>query len=275
MRIAVCTSVSSEALIDEPIRLAAELALDGVVVWGREPHFCEAYDPGRALAVRRLVAAHGLAVAGIRTAYAAGAESPGARRAADIDHAVRGASELGAPLLTVGIADQTGTRGPDHVLKRAAAELAELCDVADARGMRVALEMLPRTLAASAEFTRRLLDTVARGNLGVAYQASPDEGGAGPLGDLALIGDRVLLVYAGGQTAGGDRSTERALLAAGPVDYHSLAARLEGGSPDRWVAIVTVPGPLSLRRHNLREDVMYLRSALQCSGAATSPGGTS
>lgn len=256
MRLGVCTSVCPDAPLDESVRLASQLGADGIVLWGREPHLPESYDPVRLDAVRRLVARHGLRTAALRTGFRAGAEAPGPRRADEVSQLVRSADALGAQLLTV-LADPT--TGPDgSVSGHVICELRDLCDRALERGIGVCVEMEADTVVAEADEALSLLERVGRDGLSLAWE--PGNGGRfdACVARLCDVAPHLSLAFALNRAAEHGDYSPIVPLSEGAVDYAEVMAALQGF--DGWVVLAgALQGAPPERFRLLGEDAAYLR----------------
>lgn len=257
MRIALCTSVCQDAPLDETIRLAGVLGLRAVVLWGREPHLPEGFDPVRLSVIRRLVERHGLDVAAYRAQFRAGAEAPGARRADELNQLVRCAHDLGTRVLTIQTELPREHSGGPACVEHIVRELVELCDRAHERGVHVSLEMGAGTAAAEAEAALDLIARVGAENLGLAWE--PGEGArfTTAIERLRAVSDHVDLMFALNRAPSASDYAPFVPLAEGALDY----AEVLGGLVDRvdWWVLAGPVGPPEERPRLLSEDIAFLR----------------
>jgi len=194
MRIAICTSVSPDSMIDESLRLARLLEVDGVFLWAREPHLCEDFDPARIAAAAHLAEVEHVTVAGLRSAVAVGARAPGPRRRDDLDRIIQAGRLLGCGIVTVSVGQADGA--DSGILKLAAAELEELCERAEPAGLRVAVEAAGATEGTDALSVMSLVEAVDAPNLGIAWQPVVTPGQGDPLHDLEPLIPRLYVLNA-------------------------------------------------------------------------------
>ncbi len=240
MRIGICTSVCPDSMVDESLRLARLLEVEGVFLWAREPHLCEDFDPARVVSVSHLAAVQEVDVVGLRSALTVGARAPGARRRDDLERITQAARLMGCGLLTVGVGSQAGA--DSGALRLAAAELEILCERAESTGLRIAIEAGPPPLGADAPAVLSLVRAVGSPSLGVAWQPDVQPGQGDPLQDLEPLIPSLFVLNAADW-----RSDPAHFEREAPVVRALVGAGFSG-----WFCAVSMPGPSAERPLRLR-----------------------
>jgi len=258
VKTALCSIAFRERLLEYSLDLACEAGLDGVEIWGREPHISEEYDANRVAAARRMVVDRGLEVAVFGSYLRPGAvenESMSLRDTLQI------AAGLEVPLVRVWASDVGSDRADEALWKRTVEGCREAACAAEKMGMRLAVEMHTHTLADTATSARRLVEDVGRENFGLNYQPLPS------LNDDALKRlERVLPwvfhLHAQNYAAlnGDPEKIERAGLADGVIDYVPLVRLLRENGYDGYLAVEFSPSNVDDKRAAVLRDCIYLQN---------------
>lgn len=260
MRLALSTSTCPDSMVDEPIRLARQVGADGIEVCAREPQYAESYDPPRVAAVRRVAESQGVAIASLRTSFRVGAAVSGARRSAAIEELIRQAAQLGAPAVSVLAGDVSSTRASSEDFRRAARELAVLCERGAESYVRMAIEMHENTLADTGAGAAALAGDLGIPGLAVVYSPSAELSSEDPVERLKLVAPLAYAVHARNWDVEPGGVVSCAPLASGLVDYAAILEVLRASGFGGWLVLTDIPGPLADRPQRVREDMDYLRS---------------
>ncbi len=259
MKTALCTIAFRERLLEYSLDIACEADLDGVEIWGREPHISEEYDANRVAAARKMVTDRGLAVAAFGSYLRPGAAENDSMPLRDV---LQIAAGLEAPVIRVWASDVGSAQADNGIWKRTVAECREAAGAAAKMGMKLAAEMHSNTLADTGLSARRLVEEVGHEGFGLNYQASPwmDEENALERLDHAL--PHVLHLHAQNYAAlrGDAERVERVELADGIIEYGPLVARLRETGYEGYMAVEFSPSNCEDKRAAIRRDCAYLRS---------------
>jgi sugar phosphate isomerase/epimerase len=259
MKLGICANVCPESLVDEAVRVAASLKLEGMEVPAGEPHLPEAHDPDRVSAVKRVLDACGVRAIGLRTDFRIGAQAPASRRSVQLDEITRTALLLGAGLITVRCGAPAAGEETSDALRRAADELAALGGRAADSGLRVAVEMRWDSLARDSAGALSLMELAAMDNLGIAYEPCFAPSGEDPAERIAAVLPRTFVVHVQDRKGAARESVP---LGQGDGDLPAVLAALKASAYDGWVVLVSAAGTPSQRPAAVRDDLAYLRAAL-------------
>jgi len=259
MKLGICATVCPESLVDEAVRVAASLGLEGIEVPTREPHLPETHDPDRVAAVKRILDACHVCAIGLRTDFRVGAQAPTPRRGEQHAEITRTAVQLGADLVTVRCGAPVDGDDAREALRRAAREIETLGLRAAESGLRVAVEMSRDSLAHTSAGALALIDLVGLGNVGVAYEPCFTPGGEDPTERAAAVLPRTFVAHVHDRR-GPER--ERVALGEGDGSLSAVMTAISQSAYDGWVVLVSAAGTSSQRPAAVRDDLGYLRAAL-------------
>ncbi|MEA3399856.1 MAG: sugar phosphate isomerase/epimerase family protein [Armatimonadota bacterium] len=259
MKTALCTIAFRERLLEYSLDIACEGGLDGVEIWGREPHISEEYDANRVEAARRMVADRGLKVAVFGSYVCLGATE---RDSTPLRDALQIAAGLDAPVIRVWASDVGSDEADEDIWKQTVEECAGAAAAAEKMGMRLAAEMHNNTLADTGESARRLVDEVGSDHFGLNYQAAPSLNGEAALERLEHVVPDVFHLHAQnyGPLNGDPERVERVALADGVINYAPLIDRLRQSGYGGYVAVEFSPSNCEDKRAAVLRDCMYLRN---------------
>ena len=259
MKTALCTIAFRERLLEYSLDIACEAGLDGVEIWGREPHISEEYDANRVAAARKMVTDRGLAVAVFGSYLRFGAVENDTMPLRDV---LQIAAGLEAPVVRVWAGDVGSDEADEALWKRTVEECREEAGAAARMGMKLAVEMHSKTLADTGPCARRLVDEVSHGNFGLNYQASSKLDDDDALERLELALPHVFHLHAQNYAPlnGDPERVERVGLADGVIDYAPLVRRLRDASYEGYLAVEFSPSNCDNKREAIIRDAQYLRS---------------
>jgi len=193
--------------LSDAIRRTAEAGFDGIDIWGGRPHaYRRDLTSDEIETLRDLMGSLNLEVASFIPAqfrYPTSLCSPNEAIRGDsvayIQDSIETASALGAPLVSVCPGHSLFGQGQENAWKQLRTSLAAICDFAESRGLRVALEPADRyetDLMPTTAEAMRMIRELARENLGVVL----DTGHAHVVGESAVdavetLGDRLFHVH--------------------------------------------------------------------------------
>lgn len=257
MKIALCSIAFRERLLEYSLDLACEVGLDGVEIWGREPHISEEYDANRVSAVRKMVTGRGLEVAVFGSYLRLGAVGVETMSLRDV---LQIAAGLEVRMVRVWASDVASDEADEELWRRTVTECQEVACAAEKMGMRIAVEMHTNTLADTAESAKRLVDEVGRDNFGLNYQALPS------LDDDAMerlkhVLPHVFHLHAQNYAPlnGDPGKMERASLADGVIDYPPLIEVLRDEGYDGYLAVEFSPSNVEDKRAAVLRDCEFLQ----------------
>lgn len=255
---ALCTIAFRERLLEYSLDIASEAGLDGVEIWGREPHISEEYDSNRVAAARRMVAERGLEVAVFGSYLRFGAVETESMPLRDV---LQIAAGLEAPIIRVWASDLGSEEADEEIWHDTVVQCREAACAAKKMGMRLAVEMHTNTLADTAESARRLVEEVDCENFGLNFQALPriDDDAVRRLEHvLPWVYHLHAQNYA--PLDGNPGKLERVALADGVIDYAPLIRRLYTNGYDGYVAVEFGPSNANDKREAVLRDCRYLQS---------------
>jgi sugar phosphate isomerase/epimerase len=259
MKTALCTIAFRERLLEYSLDLACEAGLDGVEIWGREPHISEEYDANRVAAARKMVMGRGLQVAVFGSYLRFGAVGNESILLRDV---LQIAAGLEAPVVRVWASDVGSEEADADIWKRTTEECREAAAAAAKMGMRLAAEMHSKTLADTGPSARRLVEEVGHESFGLNYQASPKIDEEDALERLEHALPYVFHLHAQNYAPlnGDIERVERVGLAHGIIDYGPLVARLREAGYAGYLAVEFSPSNTGDKRAAVIRDCQYLRS---------------
>lgn len=258
MKVALCSIAFRERLLEYSLDLACEAGLDGVEIWGREPHISEEYDANRVAAARKMVTDRGLEVAVFGSYLRLGAVESDSMPLRDT---LQIATGLDVSMVRVWASDVGSDGADDDLWKRTVEECREASASAEKMGLRLAVEMHTNTLADTAASARRLVEDVDRDNFGLNYQPLPDlEDDA--LKRLKRVLPYVFHLHAQNYAAlnGDPEKIERASLAEGVIDYVPLVDLLRDEGYDGYMAVEFSPSNVEDKRAAVLRDCIFLQN---------------
>ncbi|MFO8082083.1 MAG: sugar phosphate isomerase/epimerase family protein [Armatimonadota bacterium] len=258
VRIALCSIAFRERLLEYSLDLACEAGIEGVEIWGREPHISEAYDANRVAAARRMVTDRGLEVAVFGSYLRPGAvetESPPLRDVLQI------ATGLDVSLVRIWASDVGSEEADEGLWKRTVEECREAARAAGRMGLKFAVEMHTNTLADTAASAKRLVEDVGEDNFGLNYQPLPSLSDD-PVKRLKRVLPHVSHFHAQNYAAldGDAGKIERTNLAEGVIDFVPLVSLLQDNGYDGYVAVEFSPSNAEDKRAAVLRDCIYLQN---------------
>ncbi|HCA48591.1 MAG TPA: hypothetical protein DEP45_14925 [Armatimonadetes bacterium] len=256
MKVALCSIAFRERLLEYTLDVACEAKLDGVEIWGREPHISEEYDANRVAAVRKMVTGRGLEVAAFGSYLRLGATSSDTMGVRDV---LQIAAGLEVPTVRVWASEVGSEEAKGDLWQRTVNECRDCAMSAEKMGLRLAVEMHTKTLADTAESALRLIEEVGRGNFGLNYQPLPS------LNDdamrrLQMVLPHVFHLHAQNYAPlNGDGKIERAGLADAIIDFEPLVETLRESGYDGYLAVEFSPSNVSNKREAVLRDCGYLQ----------------
>ncbi len=260
MKTALCTIAFRERLLEYSLDIACEAGLDGVEIWGREPHISEEYDANRVTAARKMVTDRGLEVAVFGSYLRLGAV--GNDNNISLRNVLQIAAGLEAPVVRVWASDVGSDQADEALWKRTIEECREAAAAASRMGMKLAAEMHSGTLADTGPCARRLVDEVGHDHFGLNYQASSKLGEEDALERLEFALPHVFHLHAQNYAPlnGDPERVERVGLADGVIDYAPLVQRLREAGYEGYLAVEFSPSNCEDKREAIIRDAQYLRS---------------
>ncbi len=264
IRVGLCTIAFREMLLEDVLCVAQRCGVDGVELWGREPHICEHFNRERVEAEARLIASRGLEVSMFGSYVRLGVpREHGRGRLSAAESAVRTAQCLGAPLVRVWAGDCPSAQATAKLWKACLADLKRMAEIAARHGVALAIEMHDNTLADTGETTRRLIEDCGAENVFANYQPSFAPEADDPLERLEAVVDKVANVHAQNmdeRVVDGVARMVRVPIAEGRVNYEAVVERLKSAGFNGYVEVEFVaPGALPKEEMAVR-DVDFLRS---------------
>ena len=258
MKVALCSIAFRERLLEYSLDLACEAGLDGVEIWGREPHISEEYDANRVAAARKMVTDRGLEVAVFGSYLRLGSVDTQSMPLRDV---LQIATGLEVSMVRVWASDVGSDKAGDSTWKRTVDECRAAACAAEKMGLRLAVEMHTNTLADTATSAKRLIEDVSRDNFGLNYQPLPD------LDDdafkrLKRVLPYVFHLHAQNYSAlnGDPEKIERASLANGIIDYVPLVDLLRDEGYDGYMAVEFSPSNVDDKRAAVMQDCIFLQN---------------
>jgi len=259
VKTALCTIAFRERLLEYSLDLACEANLDGVEIWGREPHISEEHDANRVAAARKMVHDRGLQVAVFGSYLRLGAVGMESMPLRDVLQIGAG---LEAPVIRVWASNVASEDAHDELWARTVKECRNAAAAAEKMGMRLAAEMHSNTLADTASCARKLVEDVDSDAFALNFQASSKLTDDTPTERLEGVLPSVVHLHAQNYAPlddNGDR-VERVGLADGFVDYAPLVSLLRKAGYQGSLAVEFAPTNAKDKAAALALDFEYLRS---------------
>ncbi len=258
MKVALCSIAFRERLLEYSLDLACEAGIDGVEIWGREPHISEEYDANRVAAARKMVEDRGLEVAVFGSYLRLGAVETDSMPLRDT---LQIATGLDVGMVRVWAGDIGSDEADDDLWKRTVSECRDAACAAEKMGLQLAVEMHTNTLADTASSAKRLVEDVGRDNFGLNYQPLPsleDD----PVKRLKHVLPYVSHFHAQNYAAlnGDPGKIERASLAEGVIDFMPLVSLLQDNGYDGYLAVEFSPSNVEDKRAAVLRDCIYLQN---------------
>lgn len=253
-----------EKLLDYALDVASEVGVDGVEIWGREPHISEKFDENRVRTARKMVESRGLAIPVFSSYLSFGITRPRIDENIELAATLHTARCLNAPIVRVWASDLSSTKASATVWSRTIREIQEACDQAAKLGIVLAAEMHNGSLADTGRSARRLVETVERDNFRLNFRISAHIGPAEPPEErLELVLPYVVHVHAQNyaRLVEGDHDTlQRAPVSSGIINYEGLIGRLIECGYDGYVALEYAHTEGDGKKQALFDDLNYLQS---------------
>ena len=278
-KVALCTIAFREKLLDYTLSVASELGVDGVEIWGREPHISEKFDENRVRTAQRMVQRRGLRIPVFGSYLSFGLTHPRIDDTIELEATLHTARCLNAPIVRIWASDVSSSQASAAVWTRTVREIREACDQAAKLGITLSAEMHDNTLADTGRGARQLVEAVGRGNFGLNFQISAySDRGEAVDERLATVLPFVVHVHARNYLRllldGGGDVLERAPLGCGVIDYEGLVGQLLASGYDGYLAVEFAYAEGEGKREALLHDVTYLQ-ALTSSIAGSKASGVS
>ncbi len=258
MKVALCSIAFRERLLEYTLDLACEAGIEGVEIWGREPHISEEYDSNRVAAARKMVTDRGLEVAVFGSYLRLGATETESMPLRDV---LQIATGLDVSMVRVWASDVGSDKADDELWKRTVTECREAACSAQKMGLQLSVEMHTNTLADTASSAKRLVEDVARDSFGLNYQPLPsleDD----PVKRLRTVLPYVTHFHAQNYAAlnGDPERIERVSLAEGVIDFTPLVSILQDEGYDGYLAVEFSPSNAEDKRAAVLRDCIYLQN---------------
>ena len=257
IKTALCTIAFRERLLEYSLDIASEAGLDGVEIWGREPHISEEYDGNRVAAARKMVEERGLKVAVFGSYLRFGSVET---KSMPLRDTLQIAAGLDAPIIRVWASDVGSEEADEEIWHDTVIQCREAAHAARKMGIQMAVEMHTNTLADTAESARRLVEKVDCDSFGLNYQALPS------LDDDAMARlEKVLpwVIHLHAQNYapldGKQGKLERVALDLGVIEYEPLLTKLYSNGYDGYVAVEFGPSNAANKRDAVLRDCRYLQ----------------
>lgn len=264
IKLALSTIAFREKLLDYALDIASELAVEGVEIWGREPHISEKFDENRVRAARRMVERRGLKIPVFSSYLSFGITHPRIDETIELAATLHTARCLNTPIVRVWASDVGSGDASEAVWTRTIHEIQQACDQAAKLGIILAAQMHSDTLADTGASARRLVEAVGRDNFGLNFQvnatAESEEASEQRLGSVLPY---VVHIHAQNYVPlvdGGDELLQRAPLNNGVIDYERLVGRLVESGYDGHIAVQFAYTEGEDKTEALREDLAYLQT---------------
>ena len=245
---ALCTIAFKELPVEEVLHLAQDHGLDGVEIWGQEPHMAQTYDPDRVARLKDAVAERGLDLAAFGSYVKPEMDDFDALSQAALDIA----AGLGTRVVRIWSGGGASKDVTPEVYANAVAKLKGLCARAADKGLILAFEFHDNSITDNARGIVKLIEDVGSPILKTYYQPSRRERADDPYEAAETVGPYVVNVHAQNWDA-----TGRALVREGDVDYHRVVQILKRYGFDGCIEIEFVREDDKLAA--LAADAAFLR----------------
>ncbi len=262
-KLALCTIAYREKLLDYALDVASELGVDGVEIWGREPHISEKFDENRVRTARKMVESRGLQIPAFGSYLGFGITRPRTDEIIQLDATLHIARCLGAPVVRVWASDIGSAQADETVWTKTVREIRLACARAAKLGITLAAEMHSGTLADTGDSARRLVEMVGRENFGLNFQVSQYALPETCEQRLEAVLAYVVHVHAQNYDrllASNDDSLQHVPLSSGVIDYESLLPRLIEAGYNGYIAVAFAHAKGKDKKQALLEDIGYLQT---------------
>jgi len=230
VKTALCTIAFKEKPVEEVLDLAVEHGLDGVEIWGKEPHMGERFDSARVEALRRAIEQRGLDVSACGSYVKPLTD--------DYDEACQAALDtteaLGANTCRIWSGGGASKDVTDDVYRATVDALKPFCAQAAERDIILAFEFHDNSITDNARGTVQLIRDVGAPNLKCYYQPSRREGADDPYEAAEIVGPYVVNAHCQNYDL---ETGSRTRVADGFVDYHRVAGILARHGFDGYLEI--------------------------------------
>ena len=250
MKTALCTIAFKELPVEQVLDLAREHGLDGVEIWGKEPHMGETYDADRVAKLKDAVAERGLDISAFGSYVKPEMDDFDALSQAALDIAVG----LGADVMRIWSGGGASAHVTPEAYALAVERLKDLCLRAADVGVTLAFEFHDNSICDNARGIVRLIEDVGSPVLKTYYQPSRREGADDPYEAAEIVGPYVVNVHAQNYVIGGQ---PRVTTADGDVDYRRVVPILQEHGFDGYLEIEFVDDDDKMAA--LAADAAFLR----------------
>ncbi len=263
VKLALCTIAFREKLLEYALDVASELGVDGVEIWGREPHISEKFDENRVRATRKKVASRGLHIPVLGSYSQFGITHPRLDEAVEIETTLHTARCLGAPLVRVWASDVPSSEASAALWARTVREIQQACEQAAKLGITLAAEMHDHTLADTGPSARQLVEAVGHENFRLNFQVAAYPHSDAPEERLEAVLPYVVHMHAQNYARllkGEDDPLQRAPLDNGVIDYENLVGQLMQSGYNGYIALEFAYAEGKDKEPALRDDLTYLKT---------------
>ena len=250
MRTALCTIAFKELPVEQVLDLAKDHGLDGVEVWGKEPHMGETYDADRVAKLRDAIAERGLDVSAFGSYVKPEMDDFPALSQAALEITVG----LGTRVMRIWSGGGASAKATPEAYALAVEGLKDLCPRAADMGVTLAFEFHDNSICDNAASIVKLIGDVGCPNLKCYYQPSRREGADDPYEAAEIVGPYVVNVHAQNYVESGQ---QRVTIEGGDVDYRRVVPILQKHGFDGYLEIEFVNEEDKLEA--LATDAAFLR----------------
>jgi len=235
LRIGLCTIAFRDRRLPEVLELAHSIGYEGVELWGREPHICEAFDARRVAEARAQIRASGLELVSYSPyVYFSSLKEDGAQQ--EFRTALgflRVAQGLGSPRMRVYAGRKASGEATAQDWEYCTRGLRALAKAAEASEVTLCVETHGGTLADTAETTARVLSAVDSPSLRVLFDPVnlwPEDSAA----SARALRSHIELVHLKNRP---DRAGSLPLLDEGTVDFREALVWLKESGYEGFVDV--------------------------------------
>lgn len=254
MRLGLCTISNKDWPIGDVIDLAEDLGLDGIEVWGKEPHVGDG-TPAEMASIRTECETAGLDVPVYGSYLRPGTDDYEAEWEAALD----AAEALAADLIRVWAGESEYGDHEEGEWDSAVEDLQHLSDRAEERGLGVTVEKHGGTLTNRAAGARQLHEDVGAANCGINWQPTFDLTAGEVFADLEALVPTVNNVHLQAVPTPAGSWPERCPLSEAYFDVGAVVDTLESAGYDGYYEVEFVT-PRQPYAEAVATDVEYLRS---------------
>ncbi|MBN2908677.1 sugar phosphate isomerase/epimerase [Polycladomyces sp. WAk] len=174
MKISVFTVLFKDRSIHQTFRICADLGVDGVELYGREPHLSEETSALRVEEIKALSKEYGLPVIGIGTyigRFSTDNDADCQRDVERLERFLEHAAELECPLIRVGCGGPHAFRAHEYHFLKGAEWIRKCADRAAMYGCKLMIEIHNGSLVETVNDALRFLRLVDRDNVGLIHDA--------------------------------------------------------------------------------------------------------